>query len=174
MMEEEIINSEDHFDNESLEGAKAAKQYLDELLTYPEKGLLDHEIIITVNQKLLRKKKTTGYCSNPRLTTYRGTVKFYCDPEEIGPNMQIIIDRFNHQSTYNKSVRQALAYFVIDFLQIHPFANANGRCVKFLIWYILKSFENIQFLNMLDYITWCEIVHQKSYDCMLKWLSSIH
>ena len=69
-MEEEIINSEDHFGEESLKGAKQAKLYLEELLTYPDSGLLEHEIIITVNNKLLNNKR--GYSPYQRMTTYKG------------------------------------------------------------------------------------------------------
>jgi fido (protein-threonine AMPylation protein) len=149
-------------------------KYLNELLKYPDRGLLEHEIIITVNYKLLQKQKG-GYCENQRMASYNKHEIWYCDPKDIYSEMQLIIDRFNQKCTYRKQFfREALAEFVISFLGIHPFANGNGRTIKFLIWYVLKSFRKIKSFHLLDYNTWCKIIYHKSYDFLLEWLQTVH
>ncbi|KXJ23987.1 hypothetical protein AC249_AIPGENE25612 [Exaiptasia diaphana] len=100
-MEFEIVRSEEHNDEQSLQGAKNAKQYLKELLNDPHAGLLDQEIIITVNNKLLG-TKNNDYCLNERFTTYMGHLKVYCPPTDIEAKMQTIIDRFNRKSCLQK------------------------------------------------------------------------
>ena len=120
-MEKEILESEEHYDEVSLQGANQAKKYLEELLKFPDKGLLEHEIIITVNKKLLQNEKGS-YCPNQRMTTYQGQNILYCHPEDIYSRMQTIVDRFNYRSLYRHQVLEALAEFVIDFLDIHPFS----------------------------------------------------
>ena len=120
-MEKELLQSEEHYDEASLKGAKQAKKYIEELLQYPDKGLLEHEIIIAVNSKLLQIERSS-YCPNQRMTTYQGQSILYCHPEDISSRMQIIIDRFNYKSIYRAQVLEALAEFVIEFLDIHPFS----------------------------------------------------
>jgi len=109
-MELDIVKSEEHFTEDSLEGAKLAKQYLDELLTFPNSGLLEHEIIINVNKKLLRSKKG-GYSLHQRITSYKGNVKMYCEPVDIYCRMPSVIDRFNENSFYRLLVFESLADF---------------------------------------------------------------
>ena len=171
-MELEILYSEEHFDQTSRQGAINAKKYLEELLNEHDKGLLEHEIITTVNSKLLLNEKG-NYCQNQRMTTYNGNEICYCDPKDIESSMQVIIDRFNYKCIYRKQVFLALAEFAIAFLGVHPFSNANGRTIKFLIWYALKNFHNVKTFYTFDYRTWCDIVYTKSHDCLLKWLQSL-
>lgn len=171
-MEQDILESEEHFDNNSLQGAKRAKEYIETLLKSSDKGLLEHEIIIAVNSKLLLKKQYE-YCLNQRMTTFKGIEKIYCDPKDIYCKMQIIIDRFNQKSFYGNNVFKALVEFVFEFLHIHPFADGNGRTIKFLVWYVMKSFNKMRHFFSLDYNTWCDIIHKKSYDSMLKWFENM-
>ena len=147
-------------------------EYLEELLKYPDRGLLEHEIIIAVNSRILQKQKG-GYCENQRMTSFNKHEIWYCDPNEIYSKMQTIIDHFNQKCAYQKQVLEALAEFAISFLAIHPFGNGNGRTIKFLMWYVLKSFQRIKTFHLLDYNTWCKIVYHKSYDFLLKWLQNV-
>ena len=147
-------------------------EYLEELFKYPDKGLLEHEIIITVNNKLIQ-NQNGDYCQNQRMTTYKQHEIWYCHPDNIYSKMQTIIDRFNQKIIYHKQVLEALAEFVISFLAVHPFGNANGRTIKFLIWYVLKSFQKIKTLRLLDYNTWCKIIYHNSYDILLEWLKNM-
>ena len=170
-MEEEIINSEDHFGEESLKGAKQAKLYLEELLTYPDSGLLEHEIIITVNNKLLNNKR--GYSPYQRMTTYKGLELLYCNPQDIYHRMQISIDRFNETCFYRNTVYEALLDIIFDFLEIHPFSDGNGRTIKCLVWYVLRGFKKLYRFYCLDYDKWCEMIHKRSNDKTLRWLKSM-
>ena len=172
-IEREILNSEEHFDQSSMQGAIEAKKYLEELLNYPDKGLLEHEIIISVNNKLLQNEKLCAYCTNQRMTTYQGQEIWYCDPADIHSRVQIIVDRFNHKCTYCCQVLEALAEFVLSFLGVHPFSNANGRTIKFLIWYVLKSFYQVKTFYTISYSTWCSRVYQKSQDSLLDWFQTM-
>ena len=171
-MEHEILKSEEHFSEASLKGAKEAKVYLEELLSYPDSGLLEHEIIITVNKNLLRNNKG-GYSPYQRLSTYKGLQKLYCNPQDIYNRMQIIIDHFNEKCYYHNSILESLTEFIFDFLEIHPFSDGNGRTIKFLVWYVLKAFNRLNSFHCLDYHIWCEIIHRNCYHQILSWLKSM-
>ena len=171
-MEEEILKSEEHLSEASLKGAKQAKLYLEELLNYPNSGLLEHEIIITVNHKLCNINKG-AYSLNQRMTTYKGLELRYCNPDEIYHRMQISIDQFNETCCYRNAVYQALVDFVLGFFEIHPFSDGNGRTIKYLVWYVLKGFKKLNRFYCLDYDNWCDIIHQKCNDKMLRWLKSM-
>lgn len=162
------MRSEEHHGDQSLQGAKKAKQYLNELLNDPNAGLLDHEIIISVNNKLLG-TKNNGYCLNERITTYMGQLKVYCPPTEIEGKMQTIIDRFNRKSCLQNLVQEALAEFIIDFLEIHPMPDGNGRTAKFIIWYVLQSYNKLKVFFLMDFKTWRDIIHHKRYNVLLEW-----
>lgn len=171
-MELEILRSEEHFTKESLEGGKRAKQYLDELLTLPNVSLLEHEIIINVNKKLLSSSKGR-YSQHQRISSYKGHFKVYCEPEDIYIRMQTAIDRFNEKAFYRHLVFESLAEFVFDFLEIHPFSDGNGRTIKFLIFYVLKGFQRLKSFYCLEYSKWCEIIYTKSHKLMLEWFRSM-
>ena len=171
-MEVEILKSEDHLEIESLQGAIQAKRYLEQLLTYADGGLLEHDIIKTINKKLFYSFKGQ-YSNHHRMTTYKGHVKIYCHPQEIYARMQTIIDRFNEKCCYQNTVSEALAEFVFDFLEIHPFSDGNGRTVKFIVWYALKGFKRLNTFYCLDYHLWCEIIHHNRYKSMLEWLENM-
>lgn len=171
-MEKEVTESEEHNDEVSLRGAKLAKHYLQDLLKSPNRGLLEHEIIIAVNNKVLNINKR-DYSQNQRMTTFKGREKMYCKPEDINVKMQIIIDRFNEQCAYRNAIHKALAEFVFDFLDIHPFSDGNGRTIKCIIWYVLKSFQKLNHFHCLKYPSWCDIIDQKSYEFMYKWFEDM-
>ena len=167
-MEKEIVESEGHYDLKSLQGLKLARDFLQDLMCSSNRGLLEHEIIITINSKLLTLSRKM-YSQSQRMTTFRGHMKIYCDPQEINSKMQIIIDRFNEKCFYQKTIHEALAEFVIDFLDIHPFSDGNGRTIKLIIWYVLKSFQKLKRFYCLSYPIWCDIVFQKSHKLLITW-----
>ena len=61
----------------------------------------------------------------------------------------------------------------LSFLGVHPFSNANGRTIKFLIWNVLKSFYQVKTFYTISYSTWCSIVYHKLHDSLLDWFQTM-
>lgn len=165
-----ILQSEEHFSEEALRNGQEAECFVETLCLSNDAGLLVDEIIMVLNS-LVVGRKTTGYSSKVRATTYQGQLKVYCPPEVIEERMDRMIDRFNYRCFYTFEFFDAVADFIVDFLTVHPFADGNGRTVKYVVWYLMKSHFTLKpTLYYPSYDTWCRIISTRSKTDLVDWL----
>ena len=145
-----------------FQGLLSGYQYLRKLTPDENSGLLEHEIIKDVHQNVLGEKR--GYSSKERLVEFKGQIYKYCPPNEIERKMSRLIDRFNCEwwkiknQQGSNALFKTLSNFVMDFLDIYPFGDGNGRVMRLLVIYVLESFgyKNPLLRFSADYNQWCQ------------------
>ena len=149
-----------------LSGLEQAYSYLHNLVNDENSGLLDHEIICEVHERVMQETPRQGYSKCQRVVEYKGQVHFYCLPEIINVEMTMLLDEFNSKwwkiktKTRNvHSLASLISSFLVRFLRIHPFGDGNGRTARLIAVYILESFGISRPLLILneDYESWCNI-----------------
>ena len=155
-----------------LDGLRDAWLYLKPFLNDENRGFIEEELLNDINGRLLSRTKST-YSYLPRITVFENKCKVYTHPSDIASRMRMLIDRYNYDFNFVKTIEEALCQFVIDFLQVHPYSDGNGRTIKMVIWYVMKSKYNIECIEFIDYSPWCELVYWKNYEDILHWLRQI-
>ena len=131
--------------------------------------LLTHELIKSINERILYFRRDEAGIGKYRGLTYIGTEHKVCisiyDPKierrrkincthlegSLNDNIKIqldkLIDFVNHQAfKSDETFMLDLAKFVARFVQIHPFGDGNGRTSRLLTNYILLSYGK----NIID------------------------
>lgn len=153
-----------------LPGMHKALNYIDSLIQDQNGGLLEHEILCEVASCVLNSR--VGYSENDRVTEFQGSLKSYCAPDKIYHYIQLLIDEFNKgywklkdsKTSSNEVLKTLIVKLVITFLQIHPFRDGNGRTIRLIVYYILKSYDNTivsYSFNMQSYHDWCKCVYNE-------------
>ena len=92
------------------------------------------------------------FSTQTRYTVFNGIVHYYPafkKTDEIEERVQILVDQYNKEiahiklldvqiDKYRKLVNLA-AWFVSEFLALHPFSDGNGRLTRILCNYLLRS-----------------------------------
>jgi len=135
-----------------------AMQGLQKYESDPDFGYLDEYVIRQVNWYVgldLEQKSNTkfgDFSKNRRITSYKGEVHEYKNPEDMELAVIKIVDEYNElfrhcQEDENEERRilnmfKACANFVWQFLDnLHPFSDGNGRTARMLASYILSTFS---------------------------------
>lgn len=102
------------------------------------KELLNHNNILTINQ-IINDNMDLGYMGGYRLGLMRivGSNKQFPLPIELDALMQDYINKYNHLLTKDKITLKEVTQSHIDFINIHPFPDGNGRAGRLLINYLL-------------------------------------
>ena len=126
-----------------------------------EKSMLQEAHCLAVEGVATKKGRTKpGVFSNkPRLTTYKGKVYWYQQPEDMTVAVDLILDRMNslvtdlNQKKNDKDkiegIFKSVAWLVFELLDLHPFGNGNGRLCRVLCSYILSSLTSTPFPSPL-------------------------
>ena len=147
-----------------LIGLEQAYWYLHELVQDENSGLLEHEILWDVHERVTQGTFQRGYSKCQRVVEYQGRLHFYCSPEIINAQMTLLLDQYNSQwwkiktkTRDNYSLANLIVMFLVRFLTVHPFPDANGRVGRLIVGYILESFGVAFPLVILnaDYESWC-------------------
>ena len=173
-----LLESEGHSFRHVIQNQAALRRaslYLDTLCGYaaPEfAGLIEHELFFEVNRLVLNQKYTPRYSLLRRATMMYGSFCFYQPPEDLYEQMQWMIDRYNHDlMNKEKDPALTLTFMIMTFLRLHPFGDGNGRTMKLILWYILKSrFGLVDQLHFLPYEQWCSLLHNKQFHELYQWV----
>lgn len=112
------------------------KKILDILLEkVGEKELLSHELLISINQTI---NENIMYVGGYRLGPIRiiGSQKKFPYPMELEDKMNNFIDNYNNL-IYNNITMLDIAKMHLQYENIHPFPDGNGRTGRLLINYLL-------------------------------------
>lgn len=106
------------------------------------KEMLDHNNILTINQ-IINENMDLGYIGGYRLGNMRiiGSDKKFPFPIELDDLMNDYIIKYNKLLTKDTITLKEIAQSHIDFINIHPFPDGNGRTGRLLMNYLLISHD---------------------------------
>lgn len=119
-------------------------------------GLMEEAMIKEAHKKVLKDIKLTNsytkpgqFSSNPRVTEWNGALYYYQHPENMVDAVILLLDSYNSLFTESvdkvnpsekfESVFKTVAWFMFEFLDLHPFSDGNGRLARLLCNYVLTS-----------------------------------
>ncbi len=99
-----------------------------------------HDAVDSLGQRVqrpLRRGVFKQYPNNP--TRPDGKVHCYCPPEQVDSEIQRLLDLYELYDNAHIHPLLCAAWLHHRFIQIHPFADGNGRVVRALMnWHLIK------------------------------------
>lgn len=140
-----------------LPGMLEAAIFLEGLLDHGDAGLLTPDLVVEVHRRVMQRSRTS-YSRRPRATWMGRKWKFYGDPEDSPERMQRLVDAYNEEWSHGDPLR-AVAELIHAFLEVHPFADGNGRTIKLIASYSLRARDpSVQALRFPKFDRWCEML----------------
>lgn len=157
----ELLKSEGHeITEEKLQNLNEAQAFL-----LQRRGNdIDHEFIISLHGKVTGKR--VGYSSKIRCTSFKGKIKVFSSPHEVIPRMKALLQQLKK----SPFLIEDLVEFIVEFLEIHPFYDANGRTLKLMLWFIIQEMYGRTHYEHIEYDEWCEILYYKQKCKLQAWL----
>ena len=88
-------------------------------------------------QRRLRRGVWKDYPNNP--TRHDGTIHLYAPPEQVDPQLDLLLDLYGQYRTRQHPLLMG-AWLHHRFIQIHPFADGNGRTGRVLLnWHLIRA-----------------------------------
>lgn len=119
-------------------------------------GLIEKSMVENAHKIAVAGIKIKDGCTKPgtfseqrRITTFKGELHEYPRPDDMGKEVDLVLDRFNSLffgSTRKtdkreelKGIIKSLAWLLFEMLDLHPFGNGNGRLFRSFCYYVLSS-----------------------------------
>ena len=88
-------------------------------------------------QRKLRRGVWKDFPNNP--TRSDGTIHLYAPPEQVDPQLDLLLDLYGQYRTRQHPLLTG-AWLHHRFIQIHPFADGNGRTGRVLLnWHLIRA-----------------------------------
>ena len=117
-------------------------------------GLLEEGLVCNTHGVLFRDdpsfsdKTPAGRVSDKQRYSVKpdGSLRFYPVPEDMELALGSVLDRYNRmfedcRGSYGISLFQTCAWLFCNFLELHPFADGNGRLCHILCSYVMSSYQ---------------------------------
>ena len=132
--------------------------------------VFSEKLIISLNEIINRNiKETTGY--RKVQVFIQGSDHIPPKPEQVPNLMKYFVDNYNNDvnDTYTK-----IAIYHINFEQIHPFEDGNGRTGRILINYeLLKNNLPLVVIPKEERVRYFELLRSKNINDMAKWFREL-
>ena len=120
-------------------------------------GLLEINLVKEIHKCILKDIKLPKNVTKPgefskqeRATSFKGEEYEYAKPEDLGPKVQTLLDRYNDLITYCVKEQEdpedqiykmfkTCSFLLFELLDLHPFGDGNGRLCRLLCSYALSS-----------------------------------
>lgn len=118
-------------------------------------GLLEINLVKSVHKLILKdigpsanKTKPGEFSKNERLTYFKGEKYVYPTPEDMGKEVQTLLDRYNDLINCVKEEKdsevlvykmfKSCSWLLFELLDLHPFSDGNGRLCRLFCSYALS------------------------------------